>query len=1029
MSRRTTLAIALIMIVAGKAFVSRGGDPRDRLAPVRVPDGFTVEIVAAPPLVEHPLMAGFDDRGRLYVAESAGENLEAKELMEKNPNYIRRLEDVDGDGRFDRTTIFVDRMTMPMGALWHQGALYVASPPYIWRLEDTNDDGVADRREPIVGKFGFIGNAADIHGCFLGPNGRLYWCDGRHGHEFVDEQGRVRSKGKAARIFSCRMDGSDVQAHCGGGMDNPVEIDFTPEGEMLGTVNLFYQKRGDCLVHWMHGGAYPRYDQEAYIAEFKRTGDLLPPVIDLGHVAVSGMTRYRGAQWGEDFRNNVFVTQFNTHKVVRVTLQRDGSTFKASAADFWTSSDPDCHPTDVLQDADGSLLVIETGGWFRNGCPTSQVAKPQMLGAIYRIRRSDSPTVADPRGQAIAWPQLAPAEMSALLDDPRPAVAGKAISWLARHGESAVTALNEALTSTSSSVVARRHAIWALTRIETPSAKALVRTALGDADASVRQTAVASIGTTRDPEAVERLMELVVQDEPPIRREAATALGRIGDRKAVTALLDSARKEVDRLLDHATIYALIELNDSAGTLEGLADPHPNVRRSALVALDQMDSPALTRERVAGLLDTDDLRLRQAAVDVIARHPGWGGELVGHLRQWLSTPGESEAQLAAARGALLAFFNEASVQDLVAELLTDSQLGAPGRLAILSAMARADLEQLPSGWTPGLTLCLESSEPRIQIEALAVVARHPAEFIDALRRIVGEPTTCDDARQMAAIGLARSGQPLDEEVWRLLGSSMNAEQEPLRRLAAAEAIGAANLTDVQLEEVVALIADAGPLELPALVRAFERPTDVRRAESLLKALERAPGRSNLSAARIEQLFSRYPDGVRSAAAVLLKALHPDREAMQARLAMLEGQLTEGEPSRGRQVFFGAKAACSACHTIGSEGGQIGPDLTKIASIRNRRDLVEAVTFPGLSFARGFESYTVATNDGLIYNGVIRRETPEAIWLRTSDRAEVKLDRSRIAEMAPSSQSIMPEGLMNLLAPEERSDLVAFLLSLK
>jgi putative membrane-bound dehydrogenase-like protein len=157
---------------------------------ITVPDGFTVEIAAASPLVQHPLMAGFDDRGRLYVAESAGLNLDAAELLTQKPNYIRRLEDTDGDGKFDHTTIFADQMTFPSGALWHQGALYVASPPHIWRLEDTDDDGVADRREAIVGKFGFVGNAADIHGCFLGPNGRLYWCDGRHGHEFVDEQPR-----------------------------------------------------------------------------------------------------------------------------------------------------------------------------------------------------------------------------------------------------------------------------------------------------------------------------------------------------------------------------------------------------------------------------------------------------------------------------------------------------------------------------------------------------------------------------------------------------------------------------------------------------------------------------------------------------------------------------------------------------------------------------------------------------------------------------------------------------------------------
>src|SRR5262249_39971015 len=155
------------------------------------------------------------------------------------------------------------------------------------------------------------GNAADVHGPFLGPEGRIYWCEGRHGHEIRDTKGKLLSQGKAARIFSCKPDGSDLQVFCGGGMDNPVEIDFLPTGEMLGDVNILLNPRGDCLVHWMHGGVYPRDDQQPVIAEFQRTGDLLPPVHNYGHVAVSGLTRYRSNQLGEDFTGDFFVTLFN----------------------------------------------------------------------------------------------------------------------------------------------------------------------------------------------------------------------------------------------------------------------------------------------------------------------------------------------------------------------------------------------------------------------------------------------------------------------------------------------------------------------------------------------------------------------------------------------------------------------------------------------------------------------------------------------------------------------------------------------
>src|SRR6476661_6970152 len=109
--------------------------------PFRVPKGDVALRVAAPPLVQHPMFACFDDRGRLYVAGSSGGNQGPAERRAKPPDVIRRLEDTDGDGRFDKSTIFADKLTYPQGVLWHQGALFTASPPSLWRLEDTDGDG------------------------------------------------------------------------------------------------------------------------------------------------------------------------------------------------------------------------------------------------------------------------------------------------------------------------------------------------------------------------------------------------------------------------------------------------------------------------------------------------------------------------------------------------------------------------------------------------------------------------------------------------------------------------------------------------------------------------------------------------------------------------------------------------------------------------------------------------------------------------------------------------------------------------
>ena len=147
----------------------------------------------------------------------------------------------------------------------------------------------------------------------------------------------------------------------------------------------------------------------------------------------------------------------------------------------------------MQEDADGSLIVIDTGAWYKLCCPTSQLAKPDVLGAIYRIRRKNGPRIEDPRGLKLNWAGMKPAELVKLLDESRPAVRSRAIESLGKQGGDAVPALVAAL-GTSSSVEARRNAVWALTRIDGTVARAAVRQALNDPEETIRQAACHSSG-------------------------------------------------------------------------------------------------------------------------------------------------------------------------------------------------------------------------------------------------------------------------------------------------------------------------------------------------------------------------------------------------------------------------------------------------------------------------------------------------------------------------------------------------------
>lgn len=359
-----------------------------------LPDGYTLSVAAAAPLVTHPIMGCLDDKGRLFVGDATGVNWNKKQLEANPPNRVLMLEDTDKDGAFDKSTVFADKMTFPQGACWLDGSLYVASPPSIWKLTDTDKDGVADQRVEIVTGFDYTGNAADIHGPFLHPNGRLYWCHGRKGHDVKQKDGTPVDASLACGIWSCKPDGSDVAWHSLGCGDNPVEVDFTRSGDIIGVQNLYYsQPRGDTIIHWLYGGVYERADQLKAIAHLPRTLETMPVMYNFGHVAVSGCCFWRSYPTLnlKPETEHFMVTHFNTQRLVRMELTPSGSTYKAVENEFLKLHNPDIHLTDVMEDPrDGTLLLLDTGGWFRIGCPSSLMAKSDLLGAVYRIKPKKS---------------------------------------------------------------------------------------------------------------------------------------------------------------------------------------------------------------------------------------------------------------------------------------------------------------------------------------------------------------------------------------------------------------------------------------------------------------------------------------------------------------------------------------------------------------------------------------------------------------------------------------------------------------
>jgi putative membrane-bound dehydrogenase-like protein len=1026
-----------ISLLAALAFAAEGVKPAGKGTPLPVPlvvpEGFEIELVAGPPLVEHPIAASFDDQGRLYVAESSGEKLPTAEMAKRQTHSIRVLEDTDGDGKFDKAHTFADRLTFPEGVLWYDGAVYTASPPFVWKFEDSRGAGVADRRTEWQKGFQIGHCANEGHGPYAGPDGRIYWCKGGFTEHRLQGAGGKELRDRASHVFRCRPEGCEVEAVISGGMDNPVGVTFTPEGELIFSCTFYTnpnQGLRDALIHGVEGGVYPKV--HGVLDGLKRTGDFLPALTHLGPAAPAGITTYQSSAFGNSYVGNVFSAQFNMHKVGRHVLRRAGSTFESKNEDFVHSPSTDFHPTDVLEDADGSLLVVNTGGWYMICCPTSQIAKPQVLGGIYRVRKKGAARPNDPRGLTLKWDGMTPAELTAVLDDPRFAVRNRAVRQLGKRGAEAVGALAHVLKD-GRTTLARRNAAWALTQIDGSAARAAVRGVLTDRDISVRQTAAYSAGLHRDAEAQPALVAMLGSAPPPLRREAATALGRLGSSAAVPALLAALRPEDDRILEHAILYALIEIADRPALTQALASENALVRRAALMALDQTDDGSLKASTVTLLLKDADARVQAVALEALEHHPAWAREVLGEVRTWFGKGDLPAGSADDARRLLAAYSRDPAVQAFVVESLRSQGTPPAGRRLLLEVMAQAPLRPWPPSWRDELARRLADADEGVLRQAAATLravpeARSPA-CTQPLLTVAADEQRPADLRAAALAAAAPQLTGVDPPLFAFLLKCLAGSQPALLRATAAEAIGQLTLPEDQLARLAAILPDASALELPRLLASFEKSTNTAVGKALVEAVDKAPAARGLRAEVLTRTLEKYPAEVRQAARPLLDRLTEDVAKQKARLDELSVGLSAGDPQRGRQVFLGPKATCAACHAVAGQGGPVGPDLTKIGATRSERDLLEAVVFPSASFVRGYEPYVIHTRTGLSYSGVIRRETADALVVATGPAAEVRVSRSAIEEIEPGKTSVMPEGLDRQLSHQELADLIAYLRTLK
>jgi putative membrane-bound dehydrogenase-like protein len=943
-----------------------------------IPEGFELTEAAGAAMVLRPVSGSFDDEGSLYVTDSSGSNLPPAEQL-KNPTHrIRRLRDTNQDGIFDKTEIFVDNVMFPQGCLWHAGSVYVAAPPSIWKFTDTDGDGKADQREEWFKGGTLTGCANDIHGPYRGPDGFIYWTKGAFAEQRHERTGLPPIHDSAAHILRARPDGSGLEIVMTGGMDNPVEVAFTSEGEPLFTSTFIdFSQPGwrDGIGHAVYGGVFGKENQVLEDGRVIRTTpDLLHPLVQFGAGAPSGICRVVTAGLGAEFQDNFFASTFNLHKITRHVLTPQGGSYTSRNSDWVTCDSMDFHPTDVFEDADGSLLIVDTGGWYKLCCPTSQLAKPDVLGTIYRLRRRGASGFVSDAARAAAYRKLA---------EPPP-----------MNGDKAWVAL-------------KRRALEADPKSASELREAL-RTLL------------------QKPDSEHALAKL---------RVAAEGLGRMKDPAATPLLLEAIDQlgHEDPVLAHSIVFALIEIGDASLLRNALAFPRENIQRAALVALSQLKPSGIQSKDVVGFLSSPDPGIRRTAAWVCSGHSDWGPNLAGHFQKQLSKSEWTPSEADGLASQLAQFAGTPGIADLLG--MTASGKGESPSAAqsiALRAMSKAGLKEVPPTWHAALTQLIQGTNMILGTEAIDTAERLAApksgfaEFKQALLEAGMRSSLPVQSRLNALSAVPGGVDPFAPDVFEFVRSHLSATEPVESRSAAVSILAAAHLSREQLEALLQNVNQSGPLELPKLLAVYEKSSNEALGIALIETLKTSRSADHLRAEVLKPRLKNYPDVVKQRADGFLASLNTDLEQQKARLETILSEVQgKGDIRKGQAIFNSAKAACYSCHAVGYAGGKLGPDLTRIGEARSEKDLLEAILYPSASFVRSFEPMLVTTRSGEEHSGIVRKDTSDELVLGTGPNLDVRLARSEIADLRPGTVSVMPQGLETQISRQELADLIAFL----
>ncbi len=979
----------------------RGLSPAEAMSTFEIAEGFQIEQIAAEPLVADPVDIEIDEYGRLYVVEMHGYPLD-----KGGSGAVKLLEDTDGDGKMDKSTVFADKLMLPTGIMrWKKGVL-VTDPPNILYLEDTDGDGKADKREIILTGFALANPQHNVNNPMPGIDNWIYL-----GHEpavtakvytdyFSDRGSKV--------FFPAHPDGPGLPENALG-----RSVRFNPDKVLL--ENLSSQTQfGHTFNQWGHrflvsnarhiyheviGATYLNRNKSQLISDATESisdhgnaADVYPItknpehqlLTDLGvFTAACGITSYTGGLFPSPYESVTFVAE-PVGNLVHADILRDrGATFTASRLfekkEFLASTDAWFRPVNMYVGPDGALYVvdyyrqiIEHPEWMAD-----DVAKSGAIyngidqGRIYRITPKGTP--------ALSWSnrlRMGDQTLEKLANDltsPNAWWRMNAQRLLVDQNNKEAVPLLEKLVRETESPLGRLHALWTLHGMDALSSEMLIK-GLNDPEAGVRENAIRISEdlflrkTVAETESiVAELIRLKNDRAPKVRFQLLTSLGYVNTPAAIQARKDLLFGSLDdSWMQIAALSAIPPANN---------DLLDEVLRKYRPGDSQYASLTERLSNMAGA--TGDLAkirvLIGKALSAGSANQDWRNPLLKGLTQSLRNQDIDRNALAQERELLLtaSLVNpEAPIRRSSIELLRVLRLpeSENRRKAIAEAVASAN----------NTTLDAEKRSEAIRLLTLDDRGRHADIFKNLI--IPAEPVVV----QSAALGALNSVP--DSTVSVFLIQKWATLTSALREQAIGTFLGSDSRITLLLDALEKGVIDPSVISWSGQVR----------------------------------LMANGNEKLRNRARSLLSA--DNRSEQETIKAYQEALALTGNTENGKQIF--AKH-CAICHQIGGKNGVFyGPDL---ATIRNRRSesVMADILNPNLSIADGYDIWNIELKSGETLQGLIATETPSAITIKNYGGIETVISRNEISSLTAMSTSVMTAGFDQLIDKQQMADLLAFL----